>query len=483
MFSKWSKLTSILFIVIFLEGYIVLASEILAIRQVTSYVGSGADTVSIIIAAVLMPLAFGYYVGGNFKPSFNKKGQWISIRRKLIRNVVAAACFLLPGLGTVAINLFFVGLFAVGISDRVVLTAIYSAVFLVVPVFLLGQTVPLISNYFSSQKLPLVTAKILFVSTAGSFMGSILTTIVIMHYFGVNNAVNFVFIMMGALVVLLSKKLLNDKTIIVLLVIALMLLTNSTEMLRKFDIVYNNAYNTAAIFEVENGKILALNGSSSSFIGKKGEKFPYVEFLEKHYISPISKDATKPPKEILVIGAAGFTLGSEDLHNNYTYVDIDPAIKEVAEKYFLKKPLSANKKFVGQDILSYLTANQNQYDMIVIDAYSSRVYIPEQLLTHNFFAKVEKALAPNGIVAANFIASHNFNGEFPKRLDNSFRSVFPHYGRQVVGNDSFDGWSDDIHNMVNIIYTYKNDGMDDDTVYTDNNNTAAFDKPDTQYKK
>ena len=96
MFSKWSKLTSILFIVIFLEGYIVLASEILAIRQVTSYVGSGADTVSIIIAAVLMPLAFGYYVGGNFKPTFNKKGQWISIRRKLIRNVVIAACFLLP---------------------------------------------------------------------------------------------------------------------------------------------------------------------------------------------------------------------------------------------------------------------------------------------------------------------------------------------------------------------------------------------------
>src|SRR3989338_375459 len=240
MFLKWSKLTIILFIIIFLEGYIVLASEILAIRQVTTYVGSGADTVSIIIAAVLMPLAFGYYVGGNFKPRLGRNGKWISVRSKLISNVVIAACFLIPALGTLAIDFFFSMLFQVGISDRILLTSVYSLIFLVVPVFLLGQTVPLISNYISSQKLPLVTAKILFVSTAGSFIGSVVTTIVIMRYFGVNNAVNVIFVLMTFLVVLLSKKILNDKTIIILLLAGLMLYTNSNAMLRGLGIIYSN---------------------------------------------------------------------------------------------------------------------------------------------------------------------------------------------------------------------------------------------------
>ena len=131
MLSKNLKLTSVLFIIIFLEGYIVLASEILAIRQITSYVGNGADTVSIIIAAVLMPLAFGYYAGGNFRPAFDRKGKWISIRAKLISNIILAAWFLLPALATIAIDLFFNSLFAAGISDRILLTSFYSVIALI----------------------------------------------------------------------------------------------------------------------------------------------------------------------------------------------------------------------------------------------------------------------------------------------------------------------------------------------------------------
>src|SRR3989338_234771 len=298
-----------------------------------------------------------------------------------------------------------------------------------------------------------------------------------MRYFGVNNAVNVIFVLMTFLVVLLSKKILNDKTIIILFLAGLMLYTNSNAMLRGLGIIYSNAYNTASILEVEKGKILVLNGSASSFIGKNGEKFPYAEYIQKHYLNQISKDLTQPPKKILIIGAAGFTLGSEDSHNDYTYVDIDPDIKATAEKDFLKHKLGANKKFVGHDIVAYLAVNQTKFDMIVIDAFSSRVYIPEQLLSHNFFVEVKKSLALNGVLVANFIVSPNFNNSFSKRLDNTFRSVFPHYGRQVVGADDFDGWSGDVHNMTNVVYTFRNDQTEDGTVYTNNNNTAAFDKP------
>ena len=60
-----------LFVVIVLEGYVVLATELLAIRQSIPYVGGGTDTVSIVIAAVLLPLALGYWAGGRFSIGFH----------------------------------------------------------------------------------------------------------------------------------------------------------------------------------------------------------------------------------------------------------------------------------------------------------------------------------------------------------------------------------------------------------------------------
>jgi hypothetical protein len=43
-----------------IEGYVVLAVELVAIRQLTLYGGNATNIVAIVIAAVLLPLAFGY---------------------------------------------------------------------------------------------------------------------------------------------------------------------------------------------------------------------------------------------------------------------------------------------------------------------------------------------------------------------------------------------------------------------------------------
>ena len=72
MISKFFKgagnrMSNSLFAVILLEGFVVLAFELLAIRQLIPFVGSSTDVVAIVIGAVLMPLSFGYYSGGDFK--------------------------------------------------------------------------------------------------------------------------------------------------------------------------------------------------------------------------------------------------------------------------------------------------------------------------------------------------------------------------------------------------------------------------------
>ncbi len=73
-----------LFFLIFAEGYVVLATELLAVRLTIPMVGAGTDTVSIIIAGVLIPLAFGYYAGGNYRARPRTKGRGKTLRQKLL---------------------------------------------------------------------------------------------------------------------------------------------------------------------------------------------------------------------------------------------------------------------------------------------------------------------------------------------------------------------------------------------------------------
>jgi predicted membrane-bound spermidine synthase len=472
--SQSRKLFYFLMTVIFLEGYIVLSSEILSIRQITSFVGNGADTISIIIAAVLMPLAFGYYVGGKFKIKLKDNGNITSVRKKLIANIFYAQLFLFPALSFIGIELFFSMLYSFHVTNRQLLASIYSIFLIATPVFLLGQTVPLISNYFSTEKLSLITGKILFVSTTGSFLGSIFTTMVVMHYWGANNAVNLVFMMLSILLIILSKKK-SEKEYIAITLAVIMIFLNSTYMLEKFGIVANYTYNTVSVVDTEKGKIFSLNKSMSSFLGNDGGKFPYIEYVERTYINPIEHDGLAP-KKILIVGAAGFTIGLTDHYNDYTFVDIDPDIKKIAEEKFLKQKLSDNKKFIGQDIISYISTNQDKYDLIFLDAYTGIKSMPEHMITYEFFQKIKLSLNPNGILLANFVASPHFHDTFSQRLDATFVKAFPHFGRQILAKN-YNPWTESEGDITNIIYSYrlKNDDM---SIYTNNKNSSAFDKPD-----
>ena len=49
----------------------------------------------------------------------------------------------------------------------------------------------------------------------------------------------------------------------------------------------------------------------------------------------------------LVLGAGGFTLSHREPNNRYTYVDIDPAIKGIAEQHFLRK--AARGEFIADE--------------------------------------------------------------------------------------------------------------------------------------
>ena len=466
-----------LFLIIFIEGYIVLSAELMAIRLIIPYTGSGTDTISIIIAAVLMPLAFGYFAGGRFKP----KKRWrhvFTVRRKLLRNLSVAAAILTLGLSYVFLQMFFENIyFHWGWRDRILLTTLYAALFLVYPVFLLGQTVPLVSNFFSRARLSHMAGKILFFSTLGSFMGAVFCTLVLMAFLGVHHAVSITIGCMFVLALILSKKLLNVDTVATGLCLILSLVLNSSYAMKKNNIVANNKYHMIQVTEQDwnNSRHFRINhGNSSGLLVENTEPlYDYAVFIEDNFITPMSLG---DKRSVLVVGAGGFTLGRGDNRNEYVFIDIDPELQKTAEEHFLPEKLGKNKTYIPEPARAFLYSTDQKFDLVILDVFRGLSGSPEHLVTQEFFQQIKDVLKEDGIVVGNYVISANFGDEFSIRLENTIRSVFPHTRSQIV--QGFDGW-DKNYGWINAIYTMYNTGDDGRTIYTDDKNSSMFDKGTT----
>ena len=466
-----------LFLIILIEGYAVLATELLAIRQLIPFVGSGTDTVAILISAVLLPLAIGYHQGGRCR---------LHIRQRLLRNILIALVILTLGLSRLFLDLFFDILANLGLTRQVVQTAIYAVIFLSPPVFLLGQTVPLVSNYFGRARLSEITGRMLFFSTIGSFLGSVFSTLVLMNTIGVHYTVVVTLTLLALLVPLMARRVFSRATAGAALLVVLVVQLNNSDVMRRLEIVSDNSYNVLSVHEdpKTGDRHLSVNRSTSSGIGKNGERiYPYIAYIERIFIDPISKPGMKP-REILVLGAGGFTVGLEDTVNHYTFVDIDPDLKAASETYFLKKPLGPNKTFVPVSARAFVRRAQEKYDFIMIDTFTHIFAVPMETTTVEFLQGVKKLLKPGGIVLVNQAASADFDDRFSARYDRVFADVFPRYTRQIVGD--YNPWApprphglrtNDTSRLNNVLYIYYDRAYNDDTVrYRDDLNTYALDR-------
>lgn len=116
------------------------------------------------------------------------------------------------------------------------------------------------------------------------------------------------------------------------------------------------------------------------------------------------------PRSVLIIGLGGGTLPGalEKLlpEANIDVVEIDPAVRRVAEQYFEFRP-DARVRVYEEDGRAYvrrMLRTDLRYQLIMLDAYDHQ-YIPEHMLTREFLTEVRSLLAPGGIVAANTFSS------------------------------------------------------------------------------
>lgn len=306
--------------------------------------------------------------------------------------------------------------------------------------------------------------------TIGSVLGSLLTTLIMMPFLGVNyTVILIVFLAVFAAITTRPKWW----TVLLGIIILIPTLQINSDFVQKtrFGILVNNANSTISVASYDNQpRVLYMNGLPMSIHDPKtGTNAQYIDYINQHFIYNLPRYRKN---KVLVLGAGGFTAGLNDKKNDYTFVDIERTLKEISEKYFLGETLTPNKKFIVQDASQYLKNTEEQYDVILVDVYSNSFQIPEGFITAEFMQRVKSRIAPNGILIMNVIASQSFKDKYSQVFDNTFHTVFPHNTqRQVVGY--VDPWAES--DTANILYIWYN-RESDDRIYTINKTPVIYDR-------
>ena len=307
------------------------------------------------------------------------------------------------------------------------------------------------------------------IDTIGSVIASMATTLILMPFIGVNHTVSLV-ILLGGICALLSYRRIWV-WIVSGLIFAFGAYVNSDYVQRnRYNILVNNANSTISVVEYADLRVLDMNRlAMSMYRPSNNSGADYINYINDNYIYNLPKDYKR---KILVLGAGGFTAGLNDDFHEYTFVDIEPTLKDISEKHFLKKKLTPNKRFVLQDASQFLKNTTETYDVILLDVYSNSYQIPEGLITAEFMGRIKSRVAPNGVVLMNTIVSTAFTDAYTRVFDNTFHSVFTHNAiRQVIGY--MNPWVQS--DTANVIYVYIN-RENDGRIYTINSTPVIYDR-------
>jgi spermidine synthase len=130
----------------------------------------------------------------------------------------------------------------------------------------------------------------------------------------------------------------------------------------------------------------------------------------------------------LIIGLGGGTVGrylqEHDPAIDVHFVDIDPAVPELAKRFFFFQP-GPRMRVTVADGRQFLHASTEKWDLIYGDAYIGQS-VPFHLATAQFLDEVKRHLTPGGAFALNLAAglSDPFSQAMYRTVRDRFDSVY-----------------------------------------------------------
>ena len=407
--------------------------EVIAIRLAIPVVGSSVTLTGVLLGVVLFALSAGYWRGGILSARWDRA----QTRAGLARNLLLAAV-LYGGLAFPFEAPLLEKLLDAGLSLPLAIGATAGLLYLL-PIYLASQTVPMLAELTNVDgKAGKASGKVLFYSTVGSVAGGIVTPVWLFPSIGVARSTWVVcaLLAMVACAMAVSWLRVAAAVAIVIIVGAGAAAARGSEVF-----AFDSAYQSIRIAQEGAQRILIMGGSRSSGIyADTGEtSFEYVRAAEKVF-------EQFQPERTLVIGAAGFTFPRDIARlagvKQVDAVDVDPAVGDVAQRYFLKAALPAKVRFLplsARYAVRKLHAGGARYGFTFIDAYFGKG-IPDELVTAEFFRDVRLV---SERTAANIVLDREMESAFARNTLQSFREAFGGvWVKQVKSGD------DDLTNIL-----------------------------------
>jgi len=395
----------LIYAIVFVEGFSSLGAEVIALRRLVPHVGSSIVVTAPTIGFFLLALALGYAAGARVDADY---------RTVVARNFLISAALAGVGLAGVTVDWLFVHLQPALMAYFVFIGGILCPL-----AWLLGQTVPILTNLMKSTRTGEASGMALYWSTLGSFLGSLSLSLLVMQWLGVSAAVLACSLLLVAGTLLLGGRQLK---------MALFCASTAAAAIAfnlHHEVTADTAYaeyivGPAALPGQKDPRAFWVNKSTASLIDDS-EPPNYTRYIKRLRQILLDELAFRE-RDILVLGAGGFTLSHREPMNRYTYVDIDPAIKGIAEQHFLREP--ARGEFIADDARRFVATSDRRFDAVVVDVYSSHTSIPSHLVTREFWAGTRRVLKPDGVLLANLILDGKLETPYARNLLATIDSVF-----------------------------------------------------------
>jgi predicted membrane-bound spermidine synthase len=405
-----------LLVVIFVEGFCSLGAEVIALRQIVPHLGSAIVVTAPTIGFFLLALALGYQAGARVAEGF------VEVVR---RNFLLSAALAGAGLVTPAVA----GIFD-AIEAPVAAYLVFVLGVLCPLAYWLGQTVPILTNVMRHERVGQKSGMALYWSTLGSFLGAVSLSLVVMQTLGTTAAVAIVVVLLlaGALTLWGGPRTLAGSA-------AAAAVAGGGLAFAWQAPVTETAYAHYAVKSVDlpgrpDARVFMVNRSPASILSRGEDGRPryarYIESMRRTLLDELGFTG----REILVLGAGGFTLGHDEPHNRYTYVDIDPQIRAIAETQFLGQ--EANGEFIVDDARRFAATTERRFAAVVVDVYSNRLSIPGHLVTREFWQAVRRTLVADGVLLANLVLDARLASDYARNLLATVESVFGRCAVEVL---------------------------------------------------
>jgi spermidine synthase len=407
-----------IYLVAFITGAIVMSFEMLGSRYLAPAFGAGIYTWASLISTVLAALCAGYFFGGyaaDRYPSPAVLGATVAIGSIYL--------LLLPAFSEQMVQFF-----AWQIDDIRWGSLAAAMAIMLFPVTFLGMYSPFAIRLLieSKHNAGAVSGTVYGISTAGSILGTLVTTFFLIPLIG-TRAITISLGILGLLgCALLVATASASRRKVKLGVVAAMLASQIAALpparaedsfdpqIRKamlaqkdgriahLETVYND------IFVTKEANLLQLSfqwkgwrfyQSVTNLADPDDLPMPYSRAMTIAAIFP------QEIKRVLVLGLGG---GSIPVYLQrflpdaaIDAVELDPGVIDVAKKYFGLRETGKLRLITG-DARMFLNRQPEPYDLIFVDTFTGS-YIPFHLMTKEFYQLVRNRLSPHGVAAFNFL--------------------------------------------------------------------------------